>query len=66
MSGQKYKHNEAGVCPLCGKAALEYGNPGIQDESYFYSWSCANCGASGKEWYNLVFSEHTVREEAQL
>ena len=58
MSGQKHKYNEAGVCPLCGKASLEYGNSGIQDENYFYSWSCANCGASGKEWYNLVFSEH--------
>ena len=42
MADIKIKHNAAGMCPLCGKAALEYGNSGIQDESYFYSW---NCGA---------------------
>lgn len=48
----------AGVCPVCGCNDLEYGDSGIQDESYIYDWTCPQCGSSGKECHSLVFEEH--------
>lgn len=58
-------HNEPGICPLCGSGALVYGSSGINGDSYFYSWECKDCGACGKEWYDLVFSEHTIESKGE-
>lgn len=50
-----------GVCPVCGSdGMLDYGDSGINDESYYYCWTCEICGSTGKEWCDLVFSEHIV------
>ena len=56
---------EEGYCPECGSEALEYGESGLKDGGYRYKWTCSNCGASGTEWYNLEFSEHTVEKHGK-
>lgn len=63
--GKVLKHNGAGVCPACGSKNLVYGDSGPRDDSYFYSWECEDCGARGKEWYDLVFSENIVEMEGE-
>ena len=50
----------AGICPICGYRDLNYGDSGIQDESYIYDWTCPACGRSGKKCHDLVFDEHIV------
>ncbi len=52
--------DEIGRCPKCGKCALEYGTEGIDEDRYYFSWICENCGAAGKEWYQMDFVEHTL------
>ena len=51
-----------GECPVCGKCDLTYGNPCVDVETYqcYFSWTCEQCGASGKEVYNLEFARHLV------
>lgn len=52
------KSNDQGVCPLCGSFALDYDSPTIDGEVVDYSWTCENCGATGKESYDLIFATH--------
>ena len=59
LLGFEYEVHTKGKCPKCGEA-LEYGTGEVQDESYGYEVSCPSCGVwVGKEWYELVFAEHT-------
>lgn len=51
------KAKEAGQCPVCNSYALDYGDYDWEDNSIGYLFSCADCGAEGTEWYNLVFDE---------
>lgn len=55
---------EEGKCPKCGCNNLDYGVLEIGDNSVYYPWNCPDCGASGKEWYDLVFSgqEYEIKE----
>lgn len=46
-------HTE-GICPVC-YSEIEYGNFKLLDEGGIYEWECPNCGATGKEGYNLIF-----------
>ncbi len=60
MSGQELG---SGVCPKCKSEDLDYGNGYVEDESYYYEFTCNNCEASSKEWYNLTYSETLLNEE---
>ena len=51
---------QADVCPECGYNGLDYGDSGLQDDSYIYEWTCPNCGLTGKECHGLAFDEHIV------
>ena len=56
----KFKSNEQGKCPLCNSMNLSYDTMEIDDglgNSCYYPWHCDDCGADGKEWYYVDFSE---------
>jgi len=52
--------HEVGVCPNCGSRTLEYVGGGVTETSYIHKWTCGDCGANGRECYNLTFSEHII------
>jgi len=52
------KSNQQGSCPLCDKAALDFGMIGVDDGGVYYPWKCIECEASGKEFYHIEFSSH--------
>ena len=49
----------AGSCPVCNGDDLDYGSMEVEGNQVFYPWTCCFCGATGKEWHTLHFSEHT-------
>lgn len=51
---------EEGKCPKCGNYNLDYDPMEIEGNSVYYPWTCEDCGATGKEWYNLEFSEQEL------
>lgn len=53
--------HQAGKCPSCQCDELAYGDSGIQDGGYAYDWTCVECGATGTEWFDLVFSQHIIK-----
>lgn len=56
---------EEGKCPKCGKYNLEYEALEVSENSVYYPWTCPDCGASGKEWYDLVFSEQECEDKEE-
>lgn len=51
----------AGHCPVRGcEGGLDYGSFSPEDDGGFYPWRCMSCGATGKEWYDMSFSEHLL------
>lgn len=48
-----------GVCPHCGSMNLVYGSIEPEGEMIYYPWTCEDCSHSDKEWYDIIFSEHT-------
>lgn len=53
----------AGQCGNCKSTDIEYGESGVDDESYYYKFTCNNCGKTGREWYDLVYSETMMDED---
>ena len=51
---------EPGICPKCKSEALSYGDTELSDGNMYYRFTCDDCGAKGKEWYNVQFSEGVV------
>jgi hypothetical protein len=58
----KSKH-EAGTCPACGSDELEYDGFFVEDSDCIYKWDCKECGAHGRDYYDMVFSETIVDGE---
>ena len=54
---------EEGQCPKCGNYNLDYGTVKVSDNAIYYPWTCEDCGATGKEWYDLEFSEQELDDE---
>ncbi len=52
-----------GICPKCGSEDLDYGVIEVQDDMVYYPFTCSECGAEGKEWYDLDFIESTIDDE---
>lgn len=49
---------ESGICPMCG-GELEYGQEiTLEDDAGYHEWTCSECGATGKEYYDKVFDRH--------
>lgn len=43
-----------GICPVCG-SNIRYGSFELSGEGGFYEYHCPECGATGKEGYDLIF-----------
>lgn len=51
---------ELGKCPACGEfGTLQYEAMRIEGNAVYYPAECT-CGWSGKEWYNINFTEYTT------
>lgn len=56
--------DEDGVCPNCG-AEIEYdGDNQVDDGGTIVSWTCPECGVTGKAGYTGVFDRHYRVEDA--
>jgi hypothetical protein len=53
-----FKKDEQGVCPVCVDGEIEYGAAEIDEGGVKCPWECT-CGATGDEWHDMTFSEHT-------
>jgi len=49
--------SEEGKCPVCSRLGqLEYdGKAVMEGEHIYYNFTCPDCGATGKEWYEITF-----------
>lgn len=56
---------EEGQCPKCGNYNLDYGVVEFSDNAIYYPWTCEDCGATGKEWYDLEFSEQELDDDEE-
>lgn len=52
--------DEPGICPQCGRANLEWEASYPEDNMYCYEFTCQDCGAEGKEWYELMYEKTIV------
>lgn len=59
----RFISNKCGICPVCGKHNLSWGDSDINDSYIGYEYTCDNCGAQGTEYYRLVFDGHGVYNE---
>ncbi len=50
----------SGICPKCKKTNLTYGDSETIDENLSYDFTCDDCGAYGKEWYDVTYSETMI------
>lgn len=48
---------EAGVCPKCSSDNLTYGPVSTYTDSMEYPFKCNDCGATGKEIYDITYVE---------
>ena len=60
-ASETQKH-DAGACPVCG-SEVEYGDGQVDENDYVYRWTCEECGAYGREYYDMKFSEIIVDGE---
>jgi len=53
---------ELGVCPVCGSECLTYECMEADETGNIYPWTCDDCGAKGKETYEVTFTGHYHQE----
>jgi hypothetical protein len=58
-------NQEPGLCPVCRLHNLKYDTTWFEGNQIAYPWTCTNCSATGKEWYNLEFIKHTNVERKE-
>ena len=47
----------SGLCPICG-CEMDYDMPLALADGNHIDWTCQNCGATGKEGFQRVFTTH--------
>jgi predicted RNA-binding Zn-ribbon protein involved in translation (DUF1610 family) len=52
----------AAICPNCG-SEVKYGDSEVVENDYVYKWTCEECGAYGREFYDMIFSESIIDGE---
>jgi hypothetical protein len=52
----------AGLC-ACGSEEITYGEMNIDGENLSYDFTCDKCGATGKEWYDVSYSETKMDDD---
>jgi formate dehydrogenase maturation protein FdhE len=58
------KQQNTGTCPICG-SDVEYGDGQVDENDYVYRWTCEECGAYGREYYDMTFSESIIDGEGE-
>jgi hypothetical protein len=53
----------AGVCTFCTSENIKYGCMEWTMDSLYYPVECLDCGAEGKEWYEVTFVETIMAKE---
>ena len=53
----------AGNCSVCNSDDTEYGSMEVVDDCCSYEIICNHCGATGHEWYDLIYTETIMRNE---
>lgn len=48
---------EEGKCAVCGGKNVQYGDSEVAEQSVYYEIDCDDCGACGREWYNLEYQD---------
>ena len=48
--------------PLCNSQNLIYGAVEFEDDQLYYPYTCVACKSTGREYYNLEFTE-TIQDE---
>ena len=56
---QKDYSQKIETCIHCGSIDIDYGAIEFEDNFLYYPYTCNKCKKSGKEWYDLKFSENT-------
>ena len=51
-----------GKCPICGSTDLEYGTYEHETGFLFYPVECKSCKATGREYYNIVFTDMVMEK----
>lgn len=59
------KH-DAGFCPVCECADLEYGEKNIDGDTMTYDWNCPVCKSDGREVYYIDFAEHEITYKGKV
>lgn len=54
--------SKPGQCSVCDSKNVSYDGTKIVDESMGYEITCDDCGAEGIEWYNLIYSETSMKK----
>ncbi len=54
---------EQGICPCCGSGNLTYESVVDDDNGVAYPWRCDDCGATGRETYEIDFIGHFHHDE---
>ena len=49
-------HQCEGKCSACGSERLDYGETDVQGEFTQQEWTCLDCGAEGREFYDLTYA----------
>lgn len=59
LSSEDKKHDEDGICPVCG-AEIEYDGDEDDDGNGggWWDWECPECGATGRAGFDKVFDRH--------
>lgn len=62
-TGEESIRIQPGECPHCGCFDYETLDQGVDDDYYFYSCKCENCGKLRTEWYRMDYTETTYEPE---
>lgn len=54
-----------GECGKCKSVNLDYGDLESEGESIYYEFECEDCGAKGREYYDLEYSKTVMNEEGE-
>jgi len=57
MKDKVYTNEKVGYCPICDGFNLEYEKHVLDCGFMYFPFTCKECKAEGKEYYNVDYSE---------
>ena len=58
--------DKPGTCPKCGGNNLFYETCVNDADWIYYPYTCDDCNAVGKEWYDVTFTGYTMEQKTTL